>query len=185
MPNMELLLEAEKRGILPPEKAGLLQEARKRGLAPGGTPEPQSMGMGEMMGGAIKNFPGSAVQFAKDITAPIHSPVQTAKGLGNLAVGGVQKMIPGEQGKEQYADAVGKFFADRYGGMENVKTTLRDDPVGFAGDLSAILTGGGLAAAKMGGKAGVIGQKVADVGAKVDPLLGRCKSGWRSSRRNR
>ena len=48
MPNMELLLEAEKRGILPPEKAGLLQEARKRGLVPGGTPEPQSMGMGEM-----------------------------------------------------------------------------------------------------------------------------------------
>lgn len=32
MPDIALLLEAERRGILPPEQAGLLAEARKRGL---------------------------------------------------------------------------------------------------------------------------------------------------------
>jgi len=32
--DFELLLEAERRGILPPEQAGLLQEARRRGLVP-------------------------------------------------------------------------------------------------------------------------------------------------------
>src|SRR3990167_1520955 len=35
MPSMELLLEAEKRGILPADKKPLLDEARKRGLIPG------------------------------------------------------------------------------------------------------------------------------------------------------
>lgn len=34
--DLELLLEAERRGILPPDKAELLAEARRRGLVPGG-----------------------------------------------------------------------------------------------------------------------------------------------------
>ena len=34
--DIELLLEAEKRGILPPDKVELLAEARRRGLVPGG-----------------------------------------------------------------------------------------------------------------------------------------------------
>lgn len=34
--KIALLLEAERRGILPPEKVALLAEARKRGLVPGG-----------------------------------------------------------------------------------------------------------------------------------------------------
>jgi len=36
--RLDLLLEAEKRGILPPDKVPLLAEARKRGLVPGVTP---------------------------------------------------------------------------------------------------------------------------------------------------
>jgi hypothetical protein len=35
--DWELILEAERRGILPPDKAELLAEARKRGLVPGET----------------------------------------------------------------------------------------------------------------------------------------------------
>ncbi len=37
--DLELLLEAERRGILPADKAELLAEARRRGLVPGGKPE--------------------------------------------------------------------------------------------------------------------------------------------------
>ena len=36
--DIGLLLEAEKRGLLPPDKLALLNEARKRGLVPGGAP---------------------------------------------------------------------------------------------------------------------------------------------------
>ncbi len=35
MANLQLLLEAERRGLLPPDKAALLAEARRRGLLPG------------------------------------------------------------------------------------------------------------------------------------------------------
>ena len=37
--NLELLLEAERRGILPPDKVGLLTEARRRGLVSGAAPD--------------------------------------------------------------------------------------------------------------------------------------------------
>ena len=41
-------------------------------------------------------------------------PIQTAQGIGNLAVGGVQKLIPGTQPQEVYADALGDFLKQRY-----------------------------------------------------------------------
>jgi hypothetical protein len=34
MANLDMYLEAERRGILPPDKAGILNEARARGLVP-------------------------------------------------------------------------------------------------------------------------------------------------------
>lgn len=40
--DMELLLEAERRGILPPDKVGLLTEARRRGLVPAAPAQPQT-----------------------------------------------------------------------------------------------------------------------------------------------
>ena len=66
-----------------------------------------------MLSGAMetaKNIPGSAAQFAKDITAPIHSPIQTGKGIYGLAKGLVQMLVPGEQGSEENARNVGRFL---------------------------------------------------------------------------
>ena len=37
--KLEMLLEGERRGILPPEKLAVLQESRKRGLIPGQGPQ--------------------------------------------------------------------------------------------------------------------------------------------------
>lgn len=60
--NIELLLEAERRGILPPDKAALLGEARRRGLVPeaGGqtpqaapAPQPEEKGFGARLWGNI------------------------------------------------------------------------------------------------------------------------------------
>jgi hypothetical protein len=42
MANLDLYLEAERRGILPPDKAGILNEARARGLVPAA---PAALGM--------------------------------------------------------------------------------------------------------------------------------------------
>jgi hypothetical protein len=69
--DFELLLEAERRGILPPEQAGLLQEARRRGLVPQAQP--------------------SAVQVSPEryVAPPAVSPAQTgpAPSVGDRIVG--------------------------------------------------------------------------------------------------
>lgn len=41
------------------------------------------------------------------------------------------------------AEAVGKFYGDRYGGVENIKKTLYEDPVGVGLDASVVLGGAG------------------------------------------
>lgn len=120
---------------------------------------------------AIRNAPASAAKFATDIVQPVIHPVDTATGLKNLALGVAEKTGL-KSGAENipYADAVGQFFADRYGSMENFKQTMASDPVGFAADLSMLLTGGGSVAARVP----VIGGKVAEIAntasRMVDPL---------------
>ena len=190
--GLELLLEAERRGILPDDKKGMLTEARQRGLVPGGSaqatpaaPEapPPSMGLGEMASSAVQNVPGSALQFAKDVTAPIHSPIETVKGLGGLGAGVLEKQArvlkntflgsedaPGEN--EQKLEALASFVGDRYGGIEEIKRTIAEDPVGVLSDIAGLLMGGGGAAVKAAGTAGKVSNvasRVGKAGRAIDP----------------
>lgn len=121
------------------------------------------------------NFLPSAGKFVGDITQAIAHPIETVKGLGNIALGAAQKAIPGEQGKEQYADAVGQFFKNRYGGLDKLKETIINDPVGFASDLGTVLTGGGAIASKVGtvsklGKVAEVGNIINKAGKAIEPL---------------
>jgi hypothetical protein len=109
---------------------------------------------------ASENLSDSGVQALKDLIEPFLSPVETGKALGNLALGTAQKLIPGEQEEERYADAVGNFISKRYGGIENFKRTLAKDPVGTLADASMVFSGGGAIV----GKLGKIGRKAAIVG---------------------
>lgn len=116
-----------------------------------------------------KNIPGSAVQAAKDITAPIHSPIDTGRGLWRAASGAAQMLAPGEQGNEPYARAVGAGLKERYGGVDNLKRTLQNDPVGSAVDVGGLLTGGAAATAKALPRASAFAGKA---GRALDPVLG-------------
>ena len=111
---------------------------------------------------ASENLSDSGLQALKDLIEPFLSPVETGKALGNLALGTAQKLIPGEQEEERYADAVGDFISKRYGGIENFKRTLAKDPVGTLADASMVFSGGGAIV----GKLGKIGRK-ADDGASL------------------
>lgn len=149
-------------------------------LTAGGTAMPVST----MVNEAVKNIPASAGKFAKDIVQPIIHPIDTAKAAGNLILGAIQKganavvspetqlEMGGSFGKEYepYAEAVGKFFADRYGGLENLKKTIATDPVGFAADASTVLTLGGSAVAQAPGKVGQVGAAIKSTGEAVNPL---------------
>lgn len=115
----------------------------------------------------VKNIPSSAMKFASDMAQPFIHPLETAKGLGNLGMGIYEKM-PWEEGigpHEQYADAAGQFYKDRYGSGEGILNTLQSDPIGMLSDLSLGLTGAGTAA-----KAAGLGGKLQSMGRAVDPV---------------
>lgn len=192
MNKWELLAEIEKRGELLPDEAKLLEQARAKGLA-----SANPMSVGQVASKAAENFLPSLGNFAYNLTAPIHSPVQTAKGLTHLAAGVGSKIVgaadraseaiggPDLQTPEQaeYAEgpmkAVGQFFADRYGSVEGFKKAVSEDPVGVLGDASAIITGGGTLAARAPGMVGRAGQAAVRAGQAIDPVVatGRTAAG--------
>ena len=120
----------------------------------------QGMSWGDVGKEALGNAIPSALNAGGDLLNAILHPIDTLTTLGKVGLGAAQKLIPGEQESEKYADAVGEHFAQRYGGMENFKRTVAADPVGVLGDISSLFTGGaGLgkaaaSAARAGSKVG-------------------------------
>lgn len=124
---------------------------------------------------AVQNLPSSTYKLGKDIINTIIHPVTTAKSIYELGKGVVMLAIPGEQPSEDTARAVGKYFADRYGGLDNIKTTFANDPAGFLADVSVLFSGGGALATKVPAleKAGTVASKV---GTYIDPVTGLVKT---------
>lgn len=145
--------------------------------APAGEPPTAPDGLIDFAKTTASNIPSSAVKFGHDLIQPIIHPIETAENLKNLGLGVAEK-VGLSSGTEniKYADAVGKFLADRYGSVDAVKNTLATDPVGFAADLSMFLTGGGSAAARIPGMAGKVGEVVNAVGRTVDPVNAAAKA---------
>ncbi len=132
----------------------------------------EPMGLGEMFSKAAENVPSSAGKFATDLVQPIIHPVDTAKAIGNVGMGAVEKLIPGgEYPHEKYANAVGEYFKNRYGGVENAKRAFAEDPVGVLSDASMIFTGGGSAVARLPGVMGRVGEIAGTVGRAIDPVM--------------
>jgi hypothetical protein len=113
---------------------------------------------------AVTNVVPSAVNLASGIYEAVTSPIQTAKGIIDVGAGALQNVLP--QGVVDFvnkfdsnpearnraiaaADAVGGFYKDRYGSEEAFKKTMATDPVGFAADLSTLLSGGATATARV------------------------------------
>jgi hypothetical protein len=123
----------------------------------------QDYGLTEVPGAAIRNIPASAGRFASGVFEAVTSPVQTAKGAWDMLAGALQNVLPQSavdwvnefEGNPEAAEravnmanAAGGMFKERYGGYENIKRTLAEDPVGAAADLSTLFTGGALLTAK-------------------------------------
>ena len=126
---------------------------------------------------AIKNLPGSIVQEGKNVIGAITQPIDTIKGIGNLALGVAEKAIPGgPYPQEKYADAMGEYFSNKYGSKDAFLSELQNNPASILSDLSMFVTGGASGAAKLaslskvGAKAAPALEKVAKVGTAIDPL---------------
>ena len=122
-----------------------------RQIGPGSDLESQPRTVGNTLSRAASNLLPSLGRLIKDVTAPVHSPIDTTKGLYGLASGLVQMVIPGEQANEQKVREVGKYFGDRYGGMENILKTFEEDPAGLAADVASLFASGGALTAVKGG----------------------------------
>lgn len=136
--------------------------------APAAPRAEKGMGTGQMLAQAMVNFPRSAYELGKSTFEAVTSPIETGKAvvdLGNSVLGkmGVTDASP------EMADRVGKFYTNRYGGVENAKETFATDPAGFLADAATILTGGGAAVRQIPGAAKV-GKTVERAGAAIDPL---------------
>ena len=77
---------------------------------------------------------------------------------------------------QEMGEAFAGMLDDRYGSMDALKTTAMQDPAGLLLDLSSVLTGGGAAVAKTGGKVGAVGEKIEKVGRAIDPLTTSLKT---------
>lgn len=120
-------------------------------------PAPRNYSMSEVPGAALRNLPKSAVEFGSNVVAPIVHPVNTFMGLGDVLGGVMEPVTPNFlYGKEALENAkaaragLTDFVVNRYGGYENLKRTVAEDPVGFLGDLSTLLSGGAAGAGKLG-----------------------------------
>lgn len=149
---------------------------------------PEEMSWSEVPKKALKNFLPSLGSFAYNMTAPIHSPVQTATGFGQLAAGVGSKIVgaadaaseavggPDLQTPEQKAaaeqsiNALGQFFKNRYGSVQGLKQTLSTDPVGAMGDAAALLYTGG---ATLPGRVGQVARKA---GSAIDPVMNTARA---------
>lgn len=154
-------------GVTIAPKGGVAREATP---AEAETQRISQAGFGGVASEAASNLVPSAIQFGKDVVQPFVHPVETAKAIGNVVGGAAQKLIPGEQGQEKYADAVGQFFADRYGGLDALKQTMAKDPVGFLADLSVVLSGGAGLGARAPGIAGQVAKAAGTASRAIDPI---------------
>jgi len=134
----------------------------------------------------ISNVPSSAGKFIGGLVEAVASPVQTAKGLADIAAGGMRAGAKTVLPKKVFnwidalddpettkritdtANAVGKDYADAYGSYDQIIKTIEQDPVRAAGDLSMIL---GLAAkAATAGRMAQTGEALSGAARVIDPL---------------
>jgi hypothetical protein len=137
------------------------------------------MTWGETFYKAAENAPASAYAYGEALAYPFLHPQETyegvkalGKGLYSKAAGALgAKQEAGQKAQDEAAaDAVYKFYADRYGSMDGFKNAVANDPVGVLADAASVFTLGGGTAAKLPGVLGQAGKAVATVGSAVDPL---------------
>jgi hypothetical protein len=122
---------------------------------------------------ALQNIPESGGKFATDFVEAVTHPVRTAEFFGRIGMGVVQSAIPGQQaGAAEKLSPLVNLYAERYGGIENLKETIARDPIGFLADLSVVLGGAGAVAkgAGTGTKLANVGKAMSKTAGFIDPV---------------
>jgi hypothetical protein len=190
--KLELLQEAERRGILPPDKISLLREAERRGLTTNTTQDTTTQ-VGAIEAGIVGAGQGVSAGYSDEIVAGLSSPFiygmsRLIEGLGYDTKGLANKTIG-----EIYQDEIAKSRSE-------IQQAKEDQPGAFlGGEIAGSIVGAGKVAkgAKSAGialpslRTGNLAQRVgksAAVGASSAGLYGtgtadsdRLKSGAESA----
>jgi len=142
----------------------------------------------EVVSKAIENFPASFRNVVSGAYEAVTSPVQTAKTMFDIGAGAFAKryspILPDSvvkaigQDRIDVANQVADMYAKRYGGVEQAKRTIANDPAGFMSDVSAVLTMGGVVVPQLGKAASMVdplslaAKTVGTVGKAAAPVLG-------------
>lgn len=125
-------------------------------------PEDLKMAQGKIKE-MISNIPESTINLVKNTASSFIHPIQTGKGLLKLAT------------LDNTAwTQIANFYKERYGGFKELENTIIKDPVGFATDVSTMLSVVG-GVTKLTGKTGIstlqkAGQTLSEAGKIVDPF---------------
>ena len=121
---------------------------------------------GRSVGGFVSNIGSSAGQLVGGLANMVMHPIDTVSGVLDIGAGALQNALPkafvdfvnsGDSPEKaasvkravDAANAMGGFLKERYGSLDKIKTTLYNDPVGAAADLSILFTAGGAAATRV------------------------------------
>lgn len=158
---------------------------------------PRQYSIGEVPAAAASNFIGSLVKNVKEMgegawNAVTH-PVDTATSLGKLAATTSPQIAPlinlatsaimpklSEENQVLFAgvlhdlnqpkSALTKDLVDAYGGWDNVKRTMAEDPARVLFDAATVATGGEIALAKVPGIGAKAGKVLGAVADTIDPV---------------
>lgn len=100
--------------------------------------------MGARIAPMLKNLPKSTARLGIDMAKTMGNLPATMKSLGQVAAGGVEKLLGTGTGEHiPNWDAFTQGIKDRYGSLGNLYKTMETDPAGFMTDVSAVLGGAG------------------------------------------
>lgn len=171
---------AEIRRLIEQKYPGAYKKTEDPIVAPTPKKDYTDVGLGEVGIEALSNLPSSAKREVQALWDAVTSPIETAKTVGQLGYGILQNVLPDDvvqmigedEESQQLASAVGEYFADRYGGIENIKRTIATDSAGFLADLAGTISGGSTIAAKVIANAAKAGRgaKLARVPAALEQV---------------
>lgn len=118
----------------------------------------------------LKNTPESAKTLLMDTVNMVTNPVQTVEGLAGIVLGAGQslaKQVGVDAGDEYtaYSGALVQHYKDRYGSVQAVQDSFREDPLGVVAEAMAIVAPAASATKVVASSAGKA--KLAQLSGKV------------------
>lgn len=105
---------------------------------------------GSKIGTWFKNLWKSTRNLASDLVSMVANPIDTINNIWKMAVWGVMNLFNLDKNLDedsrfaqanQVADGVWDYLKDRYGGLDQIKNTLYQDPAGLISDIAGIVAG--------------------------------------------